>query len=454
MTATPDVGAVVVGGGIAGLAAALELEQDIPEVLVIDASDRPGGVMRTDHVGGYVVERGPNTFHVKAPMLAALSRRGLDEGLLCAQPASRLRFVLRDGELVPIPMSPWAFVRTPLLTAGGKLRLLAEPFVRRRDAAEESVAEFGRRRFGAQAVTRLLGPFLTGVYAGDEEELGAEAVFGNLAEWERRWGSVVLGAVASLLSRSRERGLRGTWSAPEGVGPFARRLAERLTEPPALGARVTELRRDGAAWRLSVSSAAGETELRAAKLVLAAPADEAARLLRGVDERAAELLDAVAYAPVVSLPLGVPRSAARRAIKGFGFLVPREAGASLLGCLFMSCLFPGRAPQDHELLQCMIGGARWPAAVDEPDDRLRERVLADLDAVLGLSGEPQDLGLARWRRAIPQPGRDHVRRITEVRARLSALPGLSLAGAYVDGVSVGDTFASGVRAARDLAQPL
>jgi oxygen-dependent protoporphyrinogen oxidase len=102
----------------------------------------------------------------------------------------------------------------------------------------------------------------------------------------------------------------------------------------------------------------------------------------------------------------------------------------------------------------MIGGARWPAAVDEPDDRLRERALADLDAVLGLSGEPQDLGLARWRRAIPQPGRDHVRRITEVRARLSALPGLSLAGAYVDGVSVGDTFASGVRAARDLAQPL
>jgi len=167
MVSTPEISAVVVGGGIAGLAAALVLQRQASEVLVVDSSDRPGGVMRTDHVGGYVVERGPNTFQAKAPMLAALREDGLDDGLLRAEPESKRRFLVCKGELVAVPMSPLGLLRTPLLSAGGKLRLLAEPFVRRRSGAEESVAEFAGRRLGAQAMEKLIGPFLTGVYAGD-----------------------------------------------------------------------------------------------------------------------------------------------------------------------------------------------------------------------------------------------------------------------------------------------
>ncbi len=145
---TADVGAVVVGAGIAGLAAALELQESVREVFVVDAGDRPGGVLRTDHVSGYVIERGPNTIQVKAPMLRLLDRLGLRSALLAAQPASRLRFVFRDGELLPVPLSPLGFARTRLLSAGGKLRLLSEPLRFRRDATGESVAAFARRRFG------------------------------------------------------------------------------------------------------------------------------------------------------------------------------------------------------------------------------------------------------------------------------------------------------------------
>jgi oxygen-dependent protoporphyrinogen oxidase len=141
----------------------------------------------------------------------------------------------------------------------------------------------------------------------------------------------------------------------------------------------------------------------------------------------------------------------RRRIEGFGFLVPREEGLALLGCLFMSRLFPDRAPPGRELLQCLYGGRRWPAAVAEPDDALHARAFADLDRTLGLGGEPLALGLARYEQAVPQPGRDHARRIAALRARLAARPGLALAGAYLDGVSVADSFASGVRAARELA---
>lgn len=450
MASTPEVGAVVVGAGIAGLAAGLELQASVPEVLVVDASDRPGGVMRTDHVGGYVVERGPNTVQVKAPMLATLREHGLDEALVRAEPESRMRFLVRDGALVPVPMSPLALARTPLLSARGKLRLLAEPFPLRRDASGESVAEFGARRLGRQAVDALLGPFLTGVYAGDERELGAAAVFGGLVELERRYGSIAVGGSVEALLRRGERGLRGSYSAPEGLGPFTRRLVERLKEPPVLGATLCTLHREDAAWALTLASASGESNLRTARLVLAVPAFEALRLLAPWDPELAELLGGIAYAPIVTLPLGVEAAKLRRPVEGFGFLVPRGADLSILGCLFMSRLFPGRAPKGRELLHCMLGGVRWPGAVDEPDDRLLERACADLDRLLGLGAEPEALGITRWPRAIPQPGRDHLPRIARVRERVAALGGLALAGSYLDGVGVSDAFASGLRAARDL----
>ena len=450
MSSTPEVGGVVVGAGIAGLAAALDLQRRVDDVVVIDASDRPGGVMRTDHVSGYVIEHGPNTFQVKGPMRAALRELGLDDALHAAQPAARLRFILRDGELVPAPTSPLGLLRTPLLTRSAKLRLLAEPLIGRA-RSEETVAEFGKRRFGEQVVTNLLGPVLTGVYAGDEQRLGAATVLAPWVELERRYRSVTLGGLASAVSRKGPRGLRGSWSCAEGLGPFARRLAERLKEPPALGASVTSLRHEAGQWHVEVSSAAGDRSLRTSRLVLATPAAEAAALLHDVEPRAAELLAGIEYAPIVAVPLGVDPSRVRRSIEGFGFLVPRDAGIDLLGCLFMSQLFPGRAPPGRELLHCMLGGTLHPDAIDTPDDVLGERLLADLDRTLGLEAEPEALAVTRWPRAIPQPGCDHVRRISEARERLAARPGLQLAGAYVGGVSVADSFASGLAASAALA---
>lgn len=441
---------MVVGAGIAGLAAAVELQQHVRDVVVIDPSDRPGGVMRTDHVGGYVIERGPNTFQVKAPLLAGLRRDGLDPLLLRALPASRLRCIYHGGCLVRVPMSPVGLVRTPLLSARGKWRLLAEPFVRRGDGAAETVAEFAGRRLGREAVENLIGPFLTGVYAGDEEQLGAEAVFGSLVEKERWAGSITAGLVAGLFRRRGPKGLRGIYSAVEGLGPFARALSELLLEPPALGSRVSGVRREGGEWTVAVSGAGGASHLRARRLVVAAPSREAAEILRAVSPEAAAELEAIVYAPIVGVPVGVRPDDVRTPIEGFGFLVPRSAGVRLLGCLFMSQLFPGRAPSGCELLQCLVGGLRWPEAADLPDDVIAEQVRADLDRVLGLTGDPEILAVTRQPRAVAQPDRDHVRRVARIRAHLAGQPGLALAGSYLAGVSVADTFASGLAAARQI----
>jgi len=445
----PEVGAVVAGAGIAGLAAALQLQLAGEDVLVIDASDRPGGVMRTDHVSGYVIERGPNTTHVKAPMLELLRSLGAEKSLLAAQPASRLRWIYDSGRLQPVPMSPVALLRTPLLGASDKLRLLAEPFIGRANAGDESVAEFFGRRLGNQVVEGLVGPFLTGVYAGDENELGAEAVFPSLVEMERRSGSIVAGAITGLFRR-QPRGLRGSHSAVEGLGPFARSLAGRLVEPVALDNRVIEVRRDGDRWLVRTSGPAGESRVRAKRVVLAVPADQAAEILRGMSRDLADELAAIEYAPIVGVPLGVDPSAVREKIEGFGFLVPRRAGIKLLGCLYMSQLFPSRAPVGRELLQCLIGGMRWPQAVDVPDDEIVKQVCADLDQILGLREEPRVLAVTRWRQAIPQPKRDHVARIARIRKELAAFPNIALAGAYLGGISVSDSLDSGLRAAREV----
>ncbi len=451
---TPELAAVVAGAGIAGLAAALELQQSHPEILVVDASDRPGGVMRTDHVAGFVIERGPNTTQVKPPMLEFLRNLGLDDQLLAADPAGRRRYFYRDGELVRVPDSPAAFVRSPLLTAKGKLRLLAEPFVRRRDATGESVSEFIGRRLGDEVASGLVGPFLTGVYAGDERELGVEAVFPSLVEHERRSGSLALGmlrgAVASAIGRGAAKGLRGSYSAHNGMGPFARALAERLREPPALASRITGLRRDGDAWLVFISGPGGPQRLRASRVVVATPAPAAAEILRGVDTELAAALDQIEYAPVVGVSLGVNPSGVRQKIDGFGFLVPHQTQISLLGCLYMSRLFAGRAPIGRELFQCVLGGSHWREVIDQPDDVIRKKLFADLDQIVGLDDEPETLAVTRVRQAIPQPSRHHRRLIAEIRAGLRRHPGIELAGAYLDGISVSDALTSGLNAARGL----
>ena len=332
-----------------------------------------------------------------------------------------------------------------MLSSAAKLRILAEPFLRSGDPKGESVYDFISRRLGAEVATEIVGAFLTGVYAGDERELGVEAVFPALAELERSHGSLVRGAVAGALgSRDpAQRGRPGSWSSPDGLGVFAEQLAAGLPEPVRTGVTVQALSRDARGWHADL----GVEAVRARQVVIAAPAYAAADLLAPVDSALGEQLAGVAYAPIVALGLGVRPVDVNGAVEGFGFIVPRSSGLKLLGCLFMSRLFPGRAPKGHELLHLMLGGVRWPASVELPDDILLKQALEDLDRTLGLAGDPRCVALRRWKRAIPQPGREHVRQIAEVSRRLADLPGLHLAGGYLAGVSVADALESGVRAA-------
>ena len=442
-----DVECVVVGAGASGLAAATALRAAGREVLVLEASGRAGGSAWTERRDDYLVERGANAFRLGPGALRFLRAAGLESLALAAAPASRERFLLRGGRLVPVPMGPLELARTPLLSARGKLRLLQEPFVRRGDPGGESVAEFAARRLGPEVVSALLGPFLTGVYAGDEARLGAEAVFPSLVAAERRSGSILRGLLASAFERGRPRGRPGSWSTAGGLQGLIDALATPLGPALRLSNRVSGIRCEDGAYLIEIEE---QTSIRASAVVLALPAPISAFLLSALEPDAAQELAAIEYAPVASVSFGVDPGAVRERIRGFGFLVPRGEGDALLGCLFLSELFPGRAPPGRQLLTLLAGGTRRPEVLDEPDDRLRARLLRELDAALGLRGEPTFLGVARWPRAVPQPGRRHGRLVASARARIARFPGLALAGASFDGVAFGDALASGAAAADPL----
>jgi oxygen-dependent protoporphyrinogen oxidase len=440
-----DVEVAVLGAGVAGLAAALELRAAGAEVAVLEAGTTPGGVLSTERLGGYTIERGPNLFRVPAAADAFLARHELADRLVAAGPESGLRSLLVGGRLVAVPGSVAGAIATPLLSARGKLRVLAEPLVPRGDARGESVAEFVARRLGREALERAVAPALVGVYAGDETRLGAEAVFPSLTEYERSRGSITRGALAAALAARRAGGpapRRGSWSTREGTAGLARAMAERLGAALVLRCAVRGVAKEGAGFAIETDAGVRRTR----RVVVALPAWRAADALRPLDTELAAGLASIEYAPLASVALGVDPRAAREPVRGVGFLVPRAEGLDLLGALFPSRVFAGRAPAGRELAAALLGGARWPGAVDAPDDVLLARAHAGLERALGLRAAPELLSVARWPRAVAQPGREHPRLVADLRARAARLGDLRLAGGYLDGVAVCAALLSGARA--------
>ena len=422
---------IVVGAGVSGLACARGVRQAGLDPLVLEADARPGGVVSSERVDGYLLESGPNTILPTPESMAMIAAAGVSDQMITAPPGAP-RFVYAGGRLRRVP---W------VLSPSGTLRALAEPFIRRRrEPGDESLAAFFERRFGREAHARLAAPFVTGIYAGDTRELGIQGVFPRLARMEADFGSVVAGMVRGRGKRERRR----LASFRDGMGTLVRGLARGLDIRFDTAARTL-----APGWRLE----AGAETFEAAAVVLATPAPAAARLLRTVDSDLAGHLGAVCYAPIVVASLGVAADEFPKPLEGFGFLVPREAGLKVLGTLFNSALFPGRAPAGQALLTSFLGGRLSPEAVDEPDDRLWAAVRSDVERVLGLgAGAGRGIRLTRYRRAIPQYRVGHTVWRSRLRADLAGMNGLFLTGNYLDGVSVPAAMEHGARTAEAVIQ--
>jgi oxygen-dependent protoporphyrinogen oxidase len=397
------------------------------------------GSVRDD---GFLVERGPNSALETTPLFAELfAAAGIDGEKLIANPAASKRFILRSGRLIPLPMSPPAFLATPLFSLGAKLRLFREPFIGR-GAGEETVAQFVRRRLGQEFLDYAINPFVAGVYAGDPERLSVPAAFPRLAELEQKYGSLIRGQIQGAKERKR-RAEQSKQTAPmfsfrDGMGALPRALAAKLADL-RLGVTVEAVERSPAGYRARGRDAAGApVDVAARCLVLATPAYAAAPLLAPLAPDAGDALAGIEYPPVAVVATGYRPAPGMHPLDGFGFLIPAKENRRILGTLFSSTLFPGRAPDGRVLLTSFVGGMRQPELARQSDADLVAMVAGEQRALLGCPAAPEFSRVTRWERAIPQYAPGHLQRMDRLARAEADLPGLFFCANYRGGISVGD----------------
>ncbi len=434
---------IVIGAGISGLTRAYALQRRGEDVVLLESSDRVGGVVRTVRKDGYLLEVGPNTVRPTRELWSLLSEIGLASDALLADPKLP-RFIDWGGRLHPLPMGPGDLWKTAILSGAGKRRIFAEPFVRRGPGGEESVRSFFTRRLGSEVAERFVEPFVSGIWAGDAERLSVAAAFPSLARWEREKGSILRGAILSRRDRAKPGGPkppRGLLSFREGLETLPRRIADRLGDRVRLNRPIESLERDGA-WSIR----AGGEEFSADRVVVATSASEAARIVRSLSPATAGALDAIYHPPLAVLHLSWPGSAFPHPLVGFGQLVVPQPGRRILGAVWSSSLFPGRAPEGQTLLTAFTGGARDPGAVDLPDEELVATAARDIASALGVRGNPTAVSVMRHAHALPQYEFGHEERIAALVSAERQLPGLTFLGNYRGGISVGDVARNGLEA--------
>ena len=438
---------VVIGGGIAGLASAHELLRRRPDLdlVLLEASERLGGNIRTSQEDGFTLEWGVNGFLNSVPeTLELVEELGMTTDLLPSNQAAARRFIFRDGRLWEVPLKPPAFFLSGLLSPGGRLRILGEPFARPRPAGDETVFAFAARRIGPEAARVLVDAMVSGVYAGDSRVLSLRSTFPRMEEMERLYGSLV----KALIARQREARRAGTrpgggpagpagalTSFRDGMESLVTRLGERIGSTRIrLGEAVASVERGTAGAPFVVRT--GATRFPCDHVVVAAPARYAARFLAPLDAPLATDLKGIAYAGLAVVALAWRGSDLGAVPDGFGFLVPRGEGLRILGCLWDSSVFAHRAPAGSVLVRAMIGGAQDPAAAELADEELLAITRRDLEVSMGITATPRMVRIYRNPLGIPQYHVGHGDRLARIDERLAGLPGVALAGNSYRGVAV------------------
>jgi oxygen-dependent protoporphyrinogen oxidase len=455
----------IVGGGIAGLAAALRLrELDAAlDVVLLEASDRLGGVLKTTARDGWLIEHAADNFITNVPWAVDLCRRiGFEIELVPTDARYRRAYVIHRGRLTPVPdgfalMAPariWPVVTTPLLSLGGKLRLACELFQPPCRDDDESIESFVVRRLGRQAFERIVQPLVGGIYTGDPNKLSIVATLPRFREMERQHGSLIRAALRERAGRkSADKSASGAryslFVAPRrGMASLVEAIAAKL--PPnsiKLSSPVNSIARttDGK-WR------AGGEHYDA--VVVATPAKTTAELLRETDAKLANLLLHITSAGAVVVSLGYRQDQIAKPIDGFGYVVPAVEKRQVLAVSFASMKYPDRAPAGCLLARVFIGGALQPELAALADDELQQLAERELCEIIGARGEPLVVQVSRWQGAMPQYHVGHLNLVAQIEARTASLAGLELAGNAYRGVGVPQCIHSGEAAAERVVEML
>jgi oxygen-dependent protoporphyrinogen oxidase len=456
---------VIIGAGISGLACAYRLKKLGIDVVLLEQSSQVGGVMQSVRIDDFLIERGPNSAQGVPELLALVDELGITSELVEGNPKAPA-YVYFNGKLRAVPMSPFSLVTSDLLSLGGKLRLLREPFIGKHNAqTQESVSDFITRRLGSEVAERLVAPFVSGIYAGDERQLSIQAAFPLMASLESGYGSLFRGGIAKM----REARQAKKNSPPSNLPKRKRSISFRdgmQVLPQTLAAKLGDVlltkcqevsiadspsqQNQGDRFAVNFKHSGIEQQITCNHLVVATPAMIAANLITSVSQELKQLIEEIEYPPLAVIYMTYGKASIANPLNGFGFLAAPGEKLNVLGCIFSSSQFAGRAPQDKALLTIFMGGARNPELTQLSDDRLGAMAHAELKKILGIQSLPRVIGITRWARAIPQYNVGHVTRVKKIETLLRKIKGLHIIGNYLHGVSVGDCLKGAQRIAIEI----
>lgn len=436
----------IIGGGISGLTAAFLLKNKGFDVTLFEKSGAVGGNIQTVKIDDFLIEYAPNSL-IKSPRLVDLIKAlKLESEVLTANPTNKKRYVLRNGKLRALPMSIAKMAADGYFSAGAKLRLLREPFVKSKSPDGESVAEFFERRLGREIVERAADPFIAGIYAGNPENLSVKAAFPRLYELEKEYGSLLLGSLRSKPEKA-DKDFPRSFSFVNGIQTLTDKLGESLGESLKTNCSIERIEKttDGK-WR--VKSDSGEDVFDA--IVVSTPAGVAANLIENLDAHLSKQLKNIYYPPVALVYFGIKKENVSFNLDGFGFLIPSSERRKILGTLWNSAVFENRAPEGYHLLTTFVGGARNPEIFEQTDTELFETVCGELKSILSLHTKPEFMRIKRWHKAIPQYtlGYEKVEKSIENFAENNN--GFYFCSNFYKGISIGDSVKNAYKTADEI----
>lgn len=446
----------VIGGGMAGLAAAYELSRKEPAVdwHLFEQSDRLGGKIITEHVDGFTIEGGPDSFITQKPWALELCRElELESEYIPCNSAAQKVYILVKGRLcampdgfrLTVPTRIIPFLRSPLFSWPAKLRMGLEPFIpARRDDEDESVSAFITRRLGKEAADKIGGPLMAGIYVADPERLSLMSTFPMFRAIEKKHGSLI-GAMRATSKQAKKSDTPMFISLRKGMGQLVDTLVDRLGDRCQTGQAVERITRTEDGLALTSNGMTQTFD----DVILSTPLFETGRLLAELVPSARDTLAAMRYVSTATVSLGfrLPLAGVRQPMDGFGFVIPRSEQRRILACTWNSMKFAERAPADHALLRVFVGGEGHEYLIDLDDEALIALVRDELREIWGLTADPIVQRVFRWQRGNPQYDVGHATRMQHLIDEVQAVPGVHVAGSGYKGIGLPDCIRSGREAA-------
>ncbi|MDA3903656.1 MAG: protoporphyrinogen oxidase [Desulfuromusa sp.] len=444
----------IIGAGISGLATAYAIEQQAKqaeidvETLVVEKESRIGGKILSIKEDGFLCEWGPNGFLDNKPMTLDLCRQlQIDQQLLRSDDNARKRFIYSEQVLHQMPENGPSFLKSKLISWPGKFRLAGEMVVpKRQSGGDETLAEFGRRRLGGEALDKLISPMVSGIFAGDPETMSLKSCFPRIHELEQQYGGLIMAMLR--LAKKKRAEIKAGKAVASAAGPggvltsfsggiqeLTDGIAAALSGTVLTGNAVLQIEQKQGGFLLNLDDG---QQLEVDMVVTAAPAYAVANMMDGLNDKSSTILRQIPYATMNVICFGYQQERIAFDLNGFGYLIPKAEGRDTLGTLWDSSIFSQRAPEGMVLLRSMMGGAANPSAIELSDAEVKARTMNDLKQIMGIDCEPDFVKIFRHHHAIPQYTRGHAQRLQELENSLHDSPDLILTGNAFYGVGLND----------------